>query len=187
VIRNGDYEMRGKYQGVLFCSDCPGVWTEVTLEDSGPNLGIGRGAFVMTERYTGGIHGGETVVTTGQWLELRAATKNAQPRYFRCEGGRRLTEANADGTLVTVHMPQNALTRVIPRNANLRSFIGRRRQPPNLWARRRSVLDRFDAQTAKGCDAVSETGFFRVCVSVYQNRRGSSASISKSRRSIFIR
>jgi hypothetical protein len=127
LIRDGDYDMRGKYQGLLFCSDCPGVWTEVTLEDNGTDLGNGRGTFVMTERYSGGVHRGETVVTTGTWsaisrdawqtsglLKLQDVTPDSQPRYFLCDGGRRLRAASPEGTWLTVHMQQSTLTRVIP-------------------------------------------------------------------------
>ncbi len=127
LIRDGDYEMRGKYQGVLFCSDCPGIWTQVTLEDNGPDLGVGHGTFVMTQRYSGGIHRGETVVTTGTWsaisrdeymtsglLRLLPARRDAKPRYFRCEGGRRLSETNGGGMPLTTHLEQSMLMRVIP-------------------------------------------------------------------------
>jgi len=110
LIRDGDYEMRGTYEGVLFCSDCPGVWTEVTLEDNGPDLGIGRGTFVMTQRYSGGVHRGNSVVTTGTWIaisrdafgtsglvKLQGTYGDVTPRYFLCEGGRRLRVAGAAG------------------------------------------------------------------------------------------
>ena len=129
AMRPGDYEIRGTYEGVLFCLDCVGVWTQLTLEDSGPNIGIGRGTFVMSERFSGGVHKGETILTTGSWraislddwgtsglLELRGTTSSA-PRYFQCEGGRDLITAKADGTADyrgPHQIEQSRLTRVMP-------------------------------------------------------------------------
>ena len=101
----GQYPMGGKYVGVLPCAHCAGVWTEVTLIDPGPNLGSGFGTFVMTERFTGGVHGGATVTTRGLWstvkrddnytgtLELRGERldgNEAAPRYFYCDHGNSL-------------------------------------------------------------------------------------------------
>lgn len=94
--------MDGHYEGVLPCVDCPGIWTEVTLVDHGPNAGNGSGTFAMTQRFTGGRHGGATITTQGTWstiewvkgqeytgtlkLEPRDGASTV-PRYFYCYHG----------------------------------------------------------------------------------------------------
>jgi len=99
--------MEGKYIGVLLCADCAGVWTEVTLEDSGADWGEGSGTFVMTERFTGGAHGAANITTRGKWstlnwvknenytgtIELRGGESDGHtrtPRHFYCDHGRSL-------------------------------------------------------------------------------------------------
>jgi hypothetical protein len=105
VMPVGDYSMRGTYAGILPCEDCAGIWTELTLNDMGVNTGVGKGTFLMTERYTGGIHGGAIVATQGSWLGAGVAQsytgdvtldyvtpggEDAAPIYFYCDHGRYL-------------------------------------------------------------------------------------------------
>ncbi len=127
----GEYGFAGHYVGVLLCSDCPGIWTDVTLTDFGPNWGGGHGSFVLIERFTGGQHAGETITLKGDWsvvdwahngnytgtLELRPVKDGIGDdhalRYFFCDHGRslRLLDQNRQGipTLKPV-----SLSRVIP-------------------------------------------------------------------------
>ncbi len=130
ALRRGDYPMGGKYAGILLCSDCAGVWTEVTLGDPGVNAGQGSGTYVMTERFTGGIHEGATIRTRGSWstveqdkvdaytgtLELRGAKQNGEtpaPRSFFCDHGRSLRLLKMDARVVTAS-DLVTLQRVIP-------------------------------------------------------------------------
>ncbi len=129
-LRFGDYPMRGEYAGVLLCSDCAGVWTEVTLDDPGVNAGQGSGTYVMTERFTGGIHGGSTVTTRGTWstvdrdkvdpytgtLELVGAERNGEVparRMFFCDHGRSLRLLKM-GDLAVAVSERVTLQRVTP-------------------------------------------------------------------------
>ncbi|HTU71313.1 MAG TPA: copper resistance protein NlpE N-terminal domain-containing protein [Candidatus Baltobacteraceae bacterium] len=120
----GYYPLRGQYTGVLPCSDCPGVWTELTLVDPGPDLGLGRGTFVMTERFTGGRHGGAVVATQGTWstlerlslagtLELQSASWTA-PRYFSYVGGLSLEPLDDRRQPISGVSMLHHLRRVIP-------------------------------------------------------------------------
>jgi hypothetical protein len=101
------YTMRGAYEGILPCSDCGGVWAKLILNDNGLNGGEGKGTFVMTERFTGGVRGGATVTIRGNWIEagttsgmayignveLLPATsegKTPAPITFFCDQGRYL-------------------------------------------------------------------------------------------------
>lgn len=104
----GEYPMGGTYRGVLPCTDCVGVWTEVILVDLGTDPfepGQGSGTFTMTERFTGGTHGGASIKTHGKWLtlhpdgfgagtiELRVEGQDGKPltrRRFYCDHGRSL-------------------------------------------------------------------------------------------------
>ncbi|MGD0796499.1 MAG: hypothetical protein ABR910_02140 [Acidobacteriaceae bacterium] len=67
VLPLGEYGMGGHYAGSVLYADCAGVWMEITLTDSGPDWGSGSGTFVMTERFTGGAHGGASVLAQGEW------------------------------------------------------------------------------------------------------------------------
>jgi hypothetical protein len=113
----GEYSMRGTYEGVLPCSDCPGVWTVLTLYDPRVDLGEGSGTFDMSERFTGGSRAGTTVTTHGTWsivawkreqgytgtIELKSDGNGdaSAPRYFYGYHGRVLWMTNADGSLVS--------------------------------------------------------------------------------------
>lgn len=124
----GEYPMDGHYEGVLPCSDCPGVWAEVTLVDNGPNLGNGSGTFVITQRFTGGKRGAATITTRGTWttvdwvkdqdytgtLELQPYPRDlpsAAPRYFYCDHGRTLEPLNDQRQPIAIPI---GLQRVIP-------------------------------------------------------------------------
>lgn len=127
-VPDGDYEMRGTYVGVLLCSDCPGVWTELKLVDPGPNTGSGSGTFELHERYTGGVHGGEEIATSGTWTTLKFldfstgtiklvadTSQNRKTRYFFCDHGRSLRLLDPSGHEVqTPRMDRLVLQRVIP-------------------------------------------------------------------------
>ena len=86
----------------------------------------------MTERYTGGMHGGSTVTTHGVWstivsvkgeptsgtIELRPDARTgavAIPRYYYCDGGRALFVSDASGNWLALNSPaRGILQRVIP-------------------------------------------------------------------------
>ena len=55
ILPVGGYGMEGRYLGSGVCRDCAGIWTEITLVDTGHDWGSGRGTFVMIERFTGGM------------------------------------------------------------------------------------------------------------------------------------
>ncbi|MBD5656245.1 MAG: hypothetical protein IAI50_13860, partial [Candidatus Eremiobacteraeota bacterium] len=85
-----------------------------TLNDPGPNVGLGSGDFVMVERFAGGVHAGESVTTRGAWLtvgrhssdgfqpngtlELQPQTARGTrlpPRFFRNTSGVRLQQLDS--------------------------------------------------------------------------------------------
>ena len=129
----GDYSMRGTYAGILPCSDCSGIWAEVTLNDMGVDLGEGKGTFVMTERFTGGAHGGAIVTTHGSWLGTFTDPKftgnvallyttpegtQAPPLYFYCDHGRYLRllpDRSPDFAFALQRGGFSMLQRVLPR------------------------------------------------------------------------
>jgi hypothetical protein len=130
LVPPGEYPMAGTYKGVLPCADCIGVWTEVVLVDLGTNPfdpGQGSGTFTMTERFTGGVHGGTSITTHGKWstihrdgfgagtIELRAEGldgKSLAPRQFYCDHGRSL-HLRFKSNVVVFNRP-DTLERVIP-------------------------------------------------------------------------
>lgn len=130
LVPPGEYPMAGTYRGVLPCADCIGVWTEVILVDLGTNPfepGQGSGTFTMTERFTGGGHGGASITTHGKWstiqrdgfgagtLELRVegpAGRPLAPRHFYCDHGRSL-RLLFKSNVVVFNRP-DTLERVIP-------------------------------------------------------------------------
>ena len=74
LVPPGEYPIYGTYRGVLPCADCVGTWTELILVDLGTNPfepGQGSGTFTMTERFTGGVHGGASVSTHGKWSTIK--------------------------------------------------------------------------------------------------------------------
>ncbi|HEY1976890.1 MAG TPA: copper resistance protein NlpE N-terminal domain-containing protein [Candidatus Baltobacteraceae bacterium] len=126
LVPGGDFPVDGKYAGVLVCADCAGVWTEVTLVDPSAG-GLGSGTFVMTERFTGGVHRGDSITTHGAWsikfekepfsgkMQLRPESshgKQLATRYFFCEGGRELDMLDARGLAVSA--TQGTLQRIVP-------------------------------------------------------------------------
>ena len=129
----GDYPMGGTYAGMLPCSDCGGIWVEVTLSDMGPDLGDGKGTFVMTQRFTGGVHGGTIVTTHGSWfgtftdprytgnIALIYTTPEgtqAPALYFYCDHGRYLRllpERSPDFGFAVQRGGFSMLQRVLPR------------------------------------------------------------------------
>jgi len=131
LVPPGEYPIRGTYRGVLPCADCVGVWTELILVDLGTNPfepGQGSGTFTMTERFTGGVHGGASISTHGKWstikpdgfgagtIELRVESSDPKPlapRRFYCEHGRSLTLL-FDKPNQVVFNRQDTLERVIP-------------------------------------------------------------------------
>ncbi|HEY4380831.1 MAG TPA: hypothetical protein VGN01_10835 [Acidobacteriaceae bacterium] len=44
----------GRYLGSVLCRDSAGMWTEITLVDTGHEWGSGRCTLVMIERFSGG-------------------------------------------------------------------------------------------------------------------------------------
>jgi hypothetical protein len=126
LLAPGTYPMSGHYIGTLPCDDCGGVWTDVNLVDPGPNNGQGSGTFIMKQRFTGGFHGGTTLVTHGSWATVEPNVMNGYsgiielrdesgetPRYFDCDQGRslRLLDSSKHG----ISSPKNtSLKRVIP-------------------------------------------------------------------------
>lgn len=128
LVPAGAYEIRGTYVGVLTCADCPGIWTELTLVDNGPNSGSGSGSFELHERYTGGVHGGSEVITHGTWTTLKfldfstgtiklvydGDRQNRQVRYFFCDHGRSLRMLDALAHEIPAPQDQLVLQRVIP-------------------------------------------------------------------------
>ena len=131
LVPPGEYPIHGTYRGVLPCADCVGVWTEVILVDLGTNPfepGQGSGTFTMTERFTGGVHGGASVTTHGKWwtikpdgfgagaLELRVEGHDGgllAPRSFYCDHGRSLQLLDSKSNVVVFNRP-DTLERVIP-------------------------------------------------------------------------
>lgn len=131
VLPNGEYGMDGFYVGSVLCQDCSGIWTEITLVDAGPDWVSGSGTFVLIERYTGGVHGGNTVISRGDWrtvewvkggdytgtMELRPEKKDgnsATPSYLFCDRGRSLQILNQARSRISADKPIT-LPRVIPR------------------------------------------------------------------------
>jgi hypothetical protein len=131
LVPPGEYTIYGTYRGVLPCADCIGVWTEVILVDLGTNpfeRGQGSGTFTMTERFTGGVHGGASITTHGKWstiqpdgfgagtLELRVEGRDGKllaPRHFYCDHGRSLRLLDSNRNVIAFDRP-DALERVIP-------------------------------------------------------------------------
>jgi NlpE N-terminal domain len=127
VLPVGEYGMDGRYLGTVLCQDCAGVWTEITLTDTGVDWGNGSGTFVMIERFAGGSHGGATVLTLGDWSAVEWAKGGnytgtielhptaGQLRYLFCDHGRSLRILNPDRTPVSP-LRQDTLQRVIPQS-----------------------------------------------------------------------
>lgn len=135
LIPLGEYPMGGTYSGIVPCSDCAGIWTELTLNDTGVDAGQGKGTFVMTERFTGGVNRGDVVTERGSWstvawvqgqsftgtVELRYAKPDgtdAPPLYFYCDHGRylRLIAERSSAFAFAAARPRFfPLQRVIPR------------------------------------------------------------------------
>jgi hypothetical protein len=131
LVPPGEYRIAGTYRGVLPCADCIGVWAEVILVDLGMNPfepGQGSGTFTMTERFTGGVHGGASITTRGKWstiqpdgfgagtLELRVESRDGKllaPRQFYCDHGRSLRLLDSNPNVVVFNRP-DTLERVIP-------------------------------------------------------------------------
>jgi hypothetical protein len=128
ILPNGEYGMAGRYLGSVLCQDCAGVWMEITLVDTGPDWGNGSGTFVLVERFTGGVHGGATVLNQGNWrtvewvkggdytgtIELQSEQPNdGSPRYFFCDHGRSLRVLNPDRSSISTLKPAT-LDRVNP-------------------------------------------------------------------------
>jgi hypothetical protein len=130
ILPAGEYGMEGRYLGSVLCQDCAGIWTEITLIDTGPDWGSGNGTFVMIERFTGGVHGGATVLSQGDWsavdwvkgadytgtIELRPEKNggsSATPRYLFCDHGRSLRILNRDKSSISTLRPVK-LERFIP-------------------------------------------------------------------------
>jgi hypothetical protein len=129
LVTPGEYPIHGTYRGVLPCVDCVGVWTELILVDLGPlEPGQGSGTFTMTERFTGGVHGGASIRTHGKWstiksdgfsagtIELRVEDRDGKhraPQRFYCDYGRSLRLLFAKPN-ETVFNRQDTLERVIP-------------------------------------------------------------------------
>lgn len=126
----GEYPIRGKYVGTLPCTDCAGIWTEINLADGGNDTGEGYGAFVITERFSGGAHGGDTTTTHGTWLTTKRSTGMSQTGtlelrgekrdgetpmiwHFYCDHGRSLRLLDARGDEFA-RSKKSTLQRVIP-------------------------------------------------------------------------
>ena len=137
LVPPGEYTMAGTYRGVLPCADCVGVWTEVILVDLGTDPfepGQGSGTFTMTQRFTGGARGGNSITTHGKWstlqadgfgagkIELRAEGPDGKifaPQQFYCDHGRSLRLLFKNDAVV--YNRADTLERVIPA------------PPPQFW------------------------------------------------------
>lgn len=89
LVPPGEYPIYGTYRGVLPCSDCVGVWTDVILVDRGTNPfepGQGSGTFTMIQRFTGGVHGGATITTHGKWSTIQSDGFGAGTLELRADG-----------------------------------------------------------------------------------------------------
>lgn len=98
LVPPGEYPIYGTYRGVLPCADCVGVWTEVILVDLGTNpfeAGQGSGTFTMTQRFTGGVHGGATITTHGKWSTIQPDEFGAGTLELRGRGAGRQTRCPA--------------------------------------------------------------------------------------------
>jgi hypothetical protein len=57
ILPAGEFGRDGRTLGSVLCRDCGGVWTEITLVDTGLGWTNGNGAVVVIERFTGGVRG----------------------------------------------------------------------------------------------------------------------------------
>ena len=130
VLPYGTHPIGGTYQGVLPCADCAGIWTEIVLADPGSNAGQGSGTFVMSQRFTGGKNGRETLKSEGTWSTLVSDGRDGQtgtlelvpthsdgtagtPMFFYVQSGRTLQMLDAQKQSLPLR-PNHTLDRVIP-------------------------------------------------------------------------
>ena len=57
ILPAAEFGMDGRTLGSVLCRDCGGVWTEITLVDTGLDWSSGSGAIVVIGRFSGDGHG----------------------------------------------------------------------------------------------------------------------------------
>jgi hypothetical protein len=55
ILPAGEFGRDGRTLASVLCRDSGGVWTEITLVDTGLGWNDGRAAIVLIERFTGGV------------------------------------------------------------------------------------------------------------------------------------